>query len=151
MYIYIYIFIYFIYVFFWLFRAAPVAYRDSQARGRIRGIATGLHHSSQQRHIGAPSGTYTTVHSNIGSLTHWVRTGIKPSWILVGFVYCWAMKRTPFYFNPFYMYYFCLSWVSVHHWKQLEKHPFREKNSYWSYMRTGIRILNGEWLAKFQN
>ena len=32
--------------------------------------------------------TYTSVHSSTGSLTHWVRPGIKPSssWILVGFV-----------------------------------------------------------------
>ena len=32
--------------------------------------------------------TYTTVHGNAGSLTHWTRPGIEPvfSWILVGFV-----------------------------------------------------------------
>ena len=32
--------------------------------------------------------TYTTVHGNAGSLTHWVRPGIEPmsSWILVRFV-----------------------------------------------------------------
>ena len=32
-------------LFFFLFRAAPVAYGSSQARGRIRAIAAGLHHS----------------------------------------------------------------------------------------------------------
>ena len=34
------------------------------------------------------SATYTTAHSNAGSLTHWARPGIKPesSWILVRFV-----------------------------------------------------------------
>ena len=31
--------------FFGLFRAAPAAYGDSQARGQIRAAATGLHHS----------------------------------------------------------------------------------------------------------
>ena len=32
--------------------------------------------------------TYTTAHSNAGSLTHWVRPGIEPtsSWVLVGFI-----------------------------------------------------------------
>ena len=39
---------------FLLFRAAPMAYGSSQARGRIGAIAAGLHHS----------------HSNTGSLTH---------------------------------------------------------------------------------
>ena len=37
--------------FFLLFRAAPAAYGGSQARGRIGGIASSLHHSSQQRQI----------------------------------------------------------------------------------------------------
>ena len=38
-------------LFFYLFRAAPTAYRSSQARGRIGGAAASLHHS----------------HSNVGS------------------------------------------------------------------------------------
>ena len=38
--------------------------------------------------IRAVSMTYTTAHGNTGSLTHWVRPGIKPttSWFIVGFV-----------------------------------------------------------------
>ena len=41
----------------------------------------------QQLEIQAASATYTTAHGNAGSLTHWVRPGIKPksSWILVRF------------------------------------------------------------------
>ena len=41
--------------------------------------------------------TYTTAHSNAGSLTHWARPGIEPtsSWMLVGFVNCWATVGTP--------------------------------------------------------
>ena len=39
---------------FCLFRAAPMAHEGSQARGRIRVIATGLHHS----------------HSSLGSEPH---------------------------------------------------------------------------------
>ena len=39
----------------------------------------------------------TVAHSNAGSLAHWVSPGIEPasSWILVGFVNCWATKGTP--------------------------------------------------------
>ena len=55
--------------FFCLFRAILAAYGGSQARGQIRAVAARLHHISQQCRI----------------LTHWARTGIKPtsSWILV--------------------------------------------------------------------
>ena len=42
---------------------------------------------------------YTTAHSNARSLTHCVRPGIEPtaSWILVRFVNCWAVMRTPIF------------------------------------------------------
>ena len=68
---------------FCLLRAAPVAYGGSQARGLIRAVATGLHHS----HSNAASVTYTTAHGNTGSLSR-ARPGIKPatSWFPVGFV-----------------------------------------------------------------
>ena len=58
--------------FFFLFRAIRVAYGGSHARGWIGGTAAGLHHS----------------HSNIRSLTHWVRPDIEPttSWFPVIFV-----------------------------------------------------------------
>ena len=41
--------------------------------------------------------TYTTAHGNAGSLAHWAKPEIEPtsSWILVGFVNCWATKGTP--------------------------------------------------------
>ena len=52
------------------FRASPVAYGGSQARGWTGAAAAGLHHS------------------NAESLTHWVRPGIEPAspWIIVGFI-----------------------------------------------------------------
>ena len=37
---------FFVFVFVLLFRAAPVAYGSSQARGQIGAVAVGLHHSS---------------------------------------------------------------------------------------------------------
>ena len=37
--------IFFFFFFFLLFRAAPMTYRGSQARGLIRATAVGLHHS----------------------------------------------------------------------------------------------------------
>ena len=84
--LFIYLFVcLFIYLFF---RAAPMAYGGSQARGWLRAAAANLYHS----------------HSNMGSelhlwhipqltampdpLIHWARSGIQPtySWILVRFV-----------------------------------------------------------------
>ena len=44
-YVYKYIYIYFWGVFFCLFRATPAAYGSSKARGLIRAVAAGLHHS----------------------------------------------------------------------------------------------------------
>ena len=65
------------------FRAAPSAYGGTQARGRIGAAAASL--QPQQYQIRATSSTYTTVHGNARSWTHWVRPGIKPatSWLLV--------------------------------------------------------------------
>ena len=40
--------------FFSLFRAVPLAYEGSQARGQIGAVAAGLHHSSPQRWILKP-------------------------------------------------------------------------------------------------
>ena len=75
-------------LFIYLFRATPAAYGGSQARGRIRSTATGLHHS----------------HGSAGSLTHWARPGIKPttSWMLVRFVSAepwWELLSPLFFFN----------------------------------------------------
>ena len=74
------------FLFFCLFRATPVTYKCSQARGWIGAAAAGLYHN----HSNARSefSTYTTVHSNTRSLTHWARPGIEPvsSWILARFI-----------------------------------------------------------------
>ena len=50
-------------------RAAPVARGGSQARGLIGAVAAGLH-QSHSNSGSEPSTTYTTAHSNAGSLTH---------------------------------------------------------------------------------
>ena len=57
---------------FCIFRTTLAAYGSSQARGQIGAAAASLHHS----------------YGYTGSLTHWVRPGIKPvsSWILVRFI-----------------------------------------------------------------
>ena len=49
---------------FFLFRAAPTAYGDSQVRGRVRAVAA----------------TLTAAHGIAGSLTQWARPGIEPVW-----------------------------------------------------------------------
>ena len=53
-----------------LFRATPAAYGGSQARGLIGAVTAELMPEPQQRGIQAASLTYTTAHSNAGSLTH---------------------------------------------------------------------------------
>ena len=68
-----------------LFRSPPSAYGRSQIRGQISAVAASLRHS----HSNIGSETHVTyTHGNSGSLTHWMRPGIKlvPSWILVRFV-----------------------------------------------------------------
>ena len=63
---------------FCLFRAIPVAYESSQARGWIGAVAADIHHSH--------SNSRSELHA--GSLTYWARSGIKPMslWILFGFL-----------------------------------------------------------------
>ena len=74
-------------LFLCLFRAAPTAYGNSQARGQI-GASCQAMPQPQQCRIWAMSVTHTTAHGNTGSLTHWARPGIKPapSWLLVRLV-----------------------------------------------------------------
>ena len=57
----LHLFNYFLVFIFFFFRATHAAYGGSQARGRIRAVAVSLHYS----------------HSNIGSLTHLLRSGIE--------------------------------------------------------------------------
>ena len=96
----------FLFFIFCFFRAATTAYGSSQARGRIGAVAAGLcMPQPQECGIRALSSTYTTAHSNAGSLTHWARTGIEPtsSWILVQFVNHWATEGTPILFFRFHI------------------------------------------------
>ena len=71
----------FVFCFFCLLGPHPRHYGSSQARAPVRAIAAGLHQS----------------HSNAGSLIHWASPGTEPtfSWMLVGFVNCWATMGTP--------------------------------------------------------
>ena len=71
-----------------LFRATPVVYGSSQARGWTGAVVSGLHHShsnARSEHHLQPIPQLTATPDR---LTHWSRPGIKPqsSWILVGFV-----------------------------------------------------------------
>ena len=76
------LFFFFFFFFFLLFRAALRAHGSSQARGQIRAVAAGLHHSSQQCWILSPlskAGDRTCVLMD----TSWVR-------------YCLATMGTPY-------------------------------------------------------
>ena len=82
------------------FRAAPVAYGGSQARGKKKKNQSCICQPTpqpQQHQVQAASSTYTTAHGNAGSLTHWARPGIEPvsSWMLVRFANLWARTGTP--------------------------------------------------------
>ena len=69
-----------------LFRATHAAHGGAHVRGRFEAVAAGLHHSHSNS--GSSSAACTTAHGNVGSITHWVRPGIKPasSWMLVRFI-----------------------------------------------------------------
>ena len=90
-------FLIFIYLFiYWLFRAAPVAYVGSQARGRIRAVVAGLRHS----HCNTRSEPY--LRPNARSLTQWMRPGMEPSssWMPVRFVSAetwWELRKKNFF------------------------------------------------------
>ena len=73
---------------FLLFRATPVAYGGSQANWRYSHWPTP---KPQQGQIQAASVTYTTAHSNAGSLTHWLRPGIEPATSWVSAVPWWEL------------------------------------------------------------
>ena len=100
-------------IFFGLFafsRAAPSAYRGSQARGWIGAVAAGLR-QSQQCGIRATSETYTTSHGNTRSLTHWAMPWIEPatSWFLVGFTNHCAAVGIPE--HQIYIYIYNILWM----------------------------------------
>ena len=72
-------------LFFCLFRALPAAYRSCW--GSNWSYSCWRIPQPQQHQIGATSVTYAIACSNVKSLPHWARPGIKPtsSWILVRF------------------------------------------------------------------
>ena len=93
------------------FRASPAAYGSSQARPPL------LWPRPQPQHwwIRATSVTYTTMHGNTRSWTHWVRPGIEPpsSWILVGFITAepwWELL------NFFFFFFFFFCFFGPHPW-----------------------------------
>ena len=83
--------------FFRLFRATTMAYGDSQARGQIRAVATGLCHSNSNARSKPQPWPVQQLAAMLDPLTHWARPGIKPasSWILVRFLTSWATMGPP--------------------------------------------------------
>ena len=87
------------FLFYFFLVPYPMAYGGSQARGRIGATAASLTPQPQQHRIWAVSATYTRVHSNTGSLTHWGRPGMEPCNFMVPSQshFCCAMVGTPIY------------------------------------------------------
>ena len=83
--------------FFGFFRATPLAYGSSLARGSNQSYSCQAIPEAQQCQIRAASATYTAAHGNAGSLTHCAGSGIETasSWMLVRFINHWAMEGTP--------------------------------------------------------
>ena len=79
--------------FFGLFRVAPMAHGNSQARGQIRAIATGLHHSYSHWPTPQQHGIQATAHGNIGSFN--TLSEATSSWMLVWFVTTEPQQELP--------------------------------------------------------
>ena len=65
--------------FFFFLIAVPAAYGNSQARGQIRAVATGLHHSQSSTRTEPHLWLTAAVWGSISSLTNWGRLDIEPT------------------------------------------------------------------------
>ena len=85
-----------VFFFFGLFRATPVAYGGSQARGSNQSCSCWPTPQPQQCQIQAASANCTAAQGNTSSLTHWARPGIEPvsSWTSQ-IRFCWTTTGTP--------------------------------------------------------
>ena len=101
---------YFLFFFFVFLGLYPWHIGSSQARGPIGAVAASLRHSHSN--MGSKLRLWPTpqLMEIPGSLTHWAKPGVKltSSWILVGFLTCWATARA--LFNP------CLNEPSGGYW-----------------------------------
>ena len=75
-------------LFFFLFKGCTCSIWKFQGWGSNQSCSCRPTPQPQQCRIQAASTTYTTIHSNARSLTHWMRPGIQPTslWILVRFI-----------------------------------------------------------------
>ena len=82
------LFYFMLFYLFIYFRAAPMAYGSSQARGWIIATAASLHHSHSHIRFELELRPTPQLMATLRSLTHWARPGMGPatSWFLVGFV-----------------------------------------------------------------
>lgn len=104
--------LYFCFIFF---KAAPMAYWGSQARGQFRAVATGLHHSHSNTRSKLHM-TYTTAHVNTGSLTHWGRQGMESaSSKILSDVFPQSQDRNPNFFNIVYLQH-CVKFSCTANW-----------------------------------
>ena len=104
---------FFFFLFFGLFRAIPMAYEGSQARGLIGATVAGLHQSPTATQV--PSCICNLHHSSrqhwILNPLSWARPGIEPasSWILVRLISSeprWELLKGSFYGKYFYKFCF---------------------------------------------
>ena len=93
----LFFFFFFLVIFF---RATPVAYGGSLARGSNWSLSC-WPRPQPQHQVWAASVTYTTDHGNLGSLTHWVMPGSEhpTSWFLVRFASAVPWQELLFFFG----------------------------------------------------
>ena len=90
---------FFVFAFFWpfhLFRAAPVTYGGSQARGPVGAVAPGLYHSSRQRWILNPlrEARDQTLNLMVPSRIRFCYSTMEtPNFLLKKKKCCWSSRR----------------------------------------------------------
>ena len=111
--------------FFCLFRAAPMAYESSQARGQIRAVAAGLRHSHCNTRYKPPlwpTPQLKATRYNSHIHYHWASKGTLTFFLTLSF------KCKNFNFNKVKLIYFFLSWSTI--WElYLKAHQYPQSHT----------------------
>ena len=132
------------------FRATPAAYGSSWVRGQIGAAAASLCHSHSNARSEPHLQTLTQLVATPDPLTHWARPGIEPasSWILVGFLTCWAATGNSnfcllIYYYYYYYYYYCYYYYYFGHNCSMWKFPGQRWNPHQSSdLSTAVTMLD---------
>ena len=116
---------------FLLLRAAPVAYRSSQARGRIGAAAANFATATARQDLTQVCDLHTHIlDCKAEYLTHWAKTGMEPttSWILFPCIPHWPTMGT--------------SWKEILHCYKMRE-GLKERSCLWQHWNYGKSINFG--------